>query len=250
MSLNISTYGQGKPLVFFHGFGCSGPIFSTLVSRLSKDYTLYFVDLPGFGKSPILEWAAFKNTLLAQLPLEFTLIGWSMGGLYATRLAVEEPGRLTHLVNIASSPRFIQDEAWPGIERTAFDAFATSVKANAKLALSQFMQRMVPTWEDLSSIVGDCPPSEAGLVSGLEALLYWDLREKMVRLTLPVCYMFGRFDTIVPRSTLVQMQTNYPQFEYVFFSKAAHAPFLSHQDQFVSALHDFLHPPLPRGNRR
>ena len=241
MSLNISTYGQGKPLVFFHGFGCSGHIFSSLVSRLSKDYKLYFVDLPGFGKSPIVEWAVFKNTLLAQLPKKFTLLGWSMGGLYATRLAVEAPERLTHLVNIASSPRFIQDEGWPGIERTAFDAFASSVKVNSKLALSQFMQRMVPGSEDLSTIVSEGSPSEEGLVSGLEALLHWDLREKILSLTLPVCYMFGRFDTIVPRSTLLQMQMSYPQFEYLFFSKAAHVPFLSHEDQFVSALQDFFH---------
>lgn len=70
---------------------------------------MYLVDLPGFGNSGLVGWEDFKKCLLRYLPQEFALIGWSLGGLYATRLALETD-RCSHLLNIAASPCFIKKE--------------------------------------------------------------------------------------------------------------------------------------------
>jgi len=173
------------------------------------------------------------------LPASFAVIGWSMGGMFATRLAIEEPHRVTHLVNIASSPRFIADGDWPGVDREIFATFYDGLVTDPEKTLSQFIQ--LQRQGHLSSYaVAHRRPSLVGLREGLDILVNWDLRQPLYELRQPVCYMFGRLDTITSRQILPTMQTSYPAFEYVLFPKAAHMPFLSHQQQFITALEGFL----------
>ena len=233
---HILVYGQGYPLVLFHGWGFDTQIWFSLLPALSSDYQVFLVDLPGFGLTKPMAWEAFKSQLLEQLPSTFSLIGWSMGGLMATRLAIEEPSRISHLVNIASSPRFIQEPGWPGIDQTIFNAFHQELAINPGRTLNQFIQLQL---QGQSRALGHLPSSE-GLQLGLELLMASDLRTALKTLKLPVCYMFGRLDTIVPRRTQAIMLEHYPNIHYVIFSKAAHAPFLSHPDEFMTALEGFL----------
>lgn len=43
--------GRGPDLVLLHGWGCDGKIFSGIVSELMQYFTIYNIDLPGFGNS-------------------------------------------------------------------------------------------------------------------------------------------------------------------------------------------------------
>lgn len=47
-----STFGQGKPVLYLHGWGASGEIFRPVVQRL-PDYQNITVDFAGFGQSPL-----------------------------------------------------------------------------------------------------------------------------------------------------------------------------------------------------
>ncbi len=105
MKIHFNTYGNGKALVFFHGWGFDSQIWQPLIPFLKDYYRLIFVDLPGFGHTPKMDWEFFKKSLLIQLPNQFALAGWSMGGLFSMRLAIEEPDRVVNLLNICSSPR-------------------------------------------------------------------------------------------------------------------------------------------------
>lgn len=46
----FTVSGKGKPIVFLHGWGCDGQIFSPIARRLT-DYTCYLADFDGFGAS-------------------------------------------------------------------------------------------------------------------------------------------------------------------------------------------------------
>src|SRR3990167_6159175 len=104
-----SSVATKPSLVFLHGWGFDHHIWHPLVDKMSHhDYPgdYYLVDLPGFGQSPMMDWDAFKTALMTQCPGQWILIGWSLGGLLATRLALEIPQRVTRLINVASIPRF------------------------------------------------------------------------------------------------------------------------------------------------
>lgn len=238
MTLNIKSIGSGKPLVLLHGWGFDQTVWFDLVETIKNTFTIYLVDLPGFGNSPMMDWEAFKKNLLERLPANFALLGWSMGGLYATRLAIEEENRVTHLINVASSPRFIIDREWPGIEDKILANFYKNVIKDSRQALRQFiaLQLQTSNYETRSNSL----PLKVGLEAGLKILATWDLRKQLDNLKCPTCYMFGRLDGIVPGVLRKTMQNMWPHFDYVLFNKSAHVPFISDEDLFIEELERFL----------
>ena len=43
--------GSGNPIILLHGWGASSTIFESITNILKTKYTIYTIDLPGFGKS-------------------------------------------------------------------------------------------------------------------------------------------------------------------------------------------------------
>lgn len=236
LTAHVNRCGGGVPLVLFHGWGFDSRIWHTILPTLIPRYDVYCVDLPGFGLSPFMDWEAFKSSVLSQLPAVFAVAGWSLGGLVATRFALEEPYRITHLINLASSPHFVGDSIWPGIPQTTLEVFCNRLTNAPEKVLREFMALQLPgqLGETFAS------PTIEGLQAGLDWLLTWDFRANLSSLKLPVLYLFGRLDAIIPRRTMTVMQVRYPNFQYVMVSKAAHALFLSHQDVCVTAISDFI----------
>ena len=240
MTIHIASFGQGKPIVFFHGWGFNSQIWLPLVPYLEKEYQLFLVDLPGFGSSSLLSWTSFKEELLSHLPLQFALIGWSLGGLYAMRLAIEEPNRVDSLISITSSPRFLQDDKWPGVPKQLFQQFYTNLATDFHATLSDFiaLQLKKKTQLDFSHFINFSMP--AGLKNGLDVLDSWDLREDLHRLDKPSCFIFGELDPIVPIATIQTMKQLYPHFDYLLFKRSTHMPFLLHMDLFINTINEFV----------
>lgn len=236
----IKSYGTGQSLVFFHGWGVDHQIWTTLLAELTTQYNVFLVDLPGFGRTPRMEWQAFKTNLLNQLPSTFAIVGWSMGGLFATRLVLEVPNRVTHLLNLASSPYFIRETGWPGIEPRVLTSFYKRLQRNPQKTRQDFIQLQLQSHEQFSDFDWEAFATCSGLKSGLDVLLYWDFRNELKSLSLPVAYFSGQLDSIMPVSTIQVMKTLYPSFKYVVFLKSAHVPFLSEPDLFLKRLKDFL----------
>ncbi len=232
----LTRTGQGIPLVLFHGWGFDSRVWHSILPTLATRYDVFCVDLPGFGLSPFMDWQTFKSSMLNQLPANFAVAGWSLGGLVATRLALEDPDRVTHIINIASSPHFVEDSVWPGIPQSVLSVFYNRLLDAPEQVLRDFMALQLPGQVDLAF----ASPTIEGLRTGCDWLLTWDFRDDLATLKLPILYLFGRLDTIVPRRTMAVMQERYPDFQYVMVSKAAHALFISHQDVCVKAIFDFL----------
>src|SRR5690349_13555733 len=97
--VRYQVLGSGEPLVLVHGLAGSTAWWSRNVHVFSRCYTVYLVDLPGFGamykyadqfsihKAP--EWL---RALLAALRIERAyIVGHSMGGLIAALFAARWP---------------------------------------------------------------------------------------------------------------------------------------------------------------
>lgn len=234
MNVHLTSHGQGQALVFFHGWGFDSHVWLSLIPALKSSYQLILVDLPGFGLSDSMDWPVFKRELLRQLPAVFALVGWSLGGLYAMRLAIEAPKRVSALINVASSPRFIGDDVWPGVSRQIFTDFHANLTSDPQKTLRDFVRLQAKRNVD-DFVFGDTP-SQSALSSGLHILDSWDLRDTLKDLKVPTSFFFGRLDPITPVKTMRVMQEQFPYFNYVLFNKAAHMPFISHPDEFIDAL--------------
>lgn len=238
MNVHLTKHGSGMPLVFFHGWGFDSQIWHSLIPYLAHKVQLILVDLPGFGASCAMNWSLFSAHLLEQLPQRFALVGWSMGGLYATELAIQQPLRVRALFNVASSPRFIKADDWPGVTQTVFDHFYHNLARDRQATINDFIALQMP--KKSAEVYNGHLPSLTALKVGLDVLADWDLRSQLAHLSIPVSYMFGRLDRIVPIDTLQIMQQRYPQFNYLFLHHAGHMPFLCHPELFAKELLEFI----------
>ncbi len=112
---NLQIYykvsGSGEPIVLLHGWGRSGDCFSKIQEHLSDKFTIYALDLPGFGLStmPAEIWGSadyanlvglFINELQIVNPI---LVGHSLGGKIAINLVSKEFSAVKKLILIGSS---------------------------------------------------------------------------------------------------------------------------------------------------
>ncbi|MEO0982255.1 MAG: alpha/beta fold hydrolase [Pseudomonadota bacterium] len=140
--LKVHYRDQGSPdgpvLVMVHGFSSSLHTWEAWVDRLSDDYRLISIDLPGHGLSRVLaddppSISAFVDTVdeaTARLEAEtFTLAGNSMGGATAWNFALVHPDRLDGLVLVAASgwPDEADDDDSPLIFRLLANPIARTV---------------------------------------------------------------------------------------------------------------------------
>lgn len=238
MTVYIHRQGMGEPLLLLHGWGFNHQIWGSWASLLASQYQVYLVDLPGFGATPNMNWEYFKASLLNQLPERVVLIGWSLGGLIAMRLALEEASRVSRVIHIASTPRFVREAHWPGVDDHTFQLFYEQLQTHPKLTLERFVALQVQNSSCLLHALTPFPDCLA-LQKSLLWLRHWDFRNDLVSFDKPMLYVFGRADRIIPRQTMSVMQQQYPQFQYEMLS-AAHAPFLSHPEVMKHLVERFL----------
>ena len=112
--LNAITIGDGaEPLVFLHGLFGQGKNFGTVAKMLSGEATCLLVDLPDHGRSPWtdrLDYGLFADLVAEDLVERgadrhpVTLLGHSMGGRVAMRLALQHPRLICRLVVEDTAP--------------------------------------------------------------------------------------------------------------------------------------------------
>jgi pimeloyl-ACP methyl ester carboxylesterase len=96
--------GSGKTLVLLHGSTIGWGMWFKIVSELSKVFTVYAFDLPGAGRSSLVDMQKLDPTrdyvdvlrqCLEQLDLSGYVVGSSIGGWVAMELARCIPERIT-----------------------------------------------------------------------------------------------------------------------------------------------------------
>ena len=148
MLLHHLDQGQGRPLVILHGLFGTLDNWQTLARRWATEAGLRVVsvDLRNHGRSfhsPEHSYALMAQDVLAlfdhlQLGADTTLLGHSMGGKVAMRLALDHPARLARLVVVDISPRFSnmqhQDDVLTGLHAVNLESISNRQEADAALA--------------------------------------------------------------------------------------------------------------------
>ncbi|HHK9554390.1 pimeloyl-ACP methyl ester esterase BioH [Enterobacter sichuanensis] len=242
------TAGTGNcHLVLLHGWGLNAEVWHCISEELASHFTLHLVDLPGFGRSRgfgAMSLDDMARQVLDAAPQNAIWLGWSLGGLVASQIALSQPERVKALVTVASSPCFSAQEAWPGIKPDVLASFQQQLSEDFQRTVERFLALQTMGTETarqdartLKQTVLSLPMPEVEVLNGgLEILKTVDLREPLASLAMPHLRIYGYLDGLVPRKVVPLLDALWPESESQVIAKAAHAPFISHPVEFCSAL--------------
>jgi len=250
MSLHVETIGRGPDLVMLHGWGLHGGVWGPLAEQLTEHFTLHLVDLPGHGHSrehALGDVDGIAQEISALLPREYSLAGWSLGGLVAMRIALQAPPK--HLILLATTPCFVTRSDWAtAMQPAVLEDFARRLGNDYRATLNNFLALQVlhdsaarATLRQLMQALflrGEPHPDVLGM--GLDLLASTDLRGDVSRIDAPTLVLHGDRDTLTPVGAGRWLAGNISGAHYIELSGAAHAPFLSHRDAVAEAMLQFL----------
>ncbi len=201
MLWHSTTNNSKQPLVLIHGWGFNADIFQSIISNLEQKYKVILFDLPGFGRSDFLkgglnEWL---DIIVKIIPLNSIIVGWSLGGLVAIKIA--EIITTKKLILLASSPCFVRKKDWQyGISTDNFIQFAKELNINAIKTLQNFASLQTKNKQYLNTInrnIAKYKISTKALNQGLDILLTNDLRDNFINLKCQKQGILGKYDTLV-----------------------------------------------------
>lgn len=154
VKLSYFVAGQGPPVTLLHGFTQSGRSWRELISRMPEGWTWIVPDLRGHGETQTRHDApcsmaactADLEKLWDELGVERThLVGYSMGGRLALRVAARRPQRVLSLLTIG---------AHAGLDEEARDGRRRGDEALAERIEQEGLEAFVDYWGSLPLFAG------------------------------------------------------------------------------------------------
>jgi 4,5:9,10-diseco-3-hydroxy-5,9,17-trioxoandrosta-1(10),2-diene-4-oate hydrolase len=263
--------GAGRPLVLLHGDGESAFDWSWTLPALARTRRVYAPDLPGSGENA-KPAADYSPAFLERFAASFldaagigraAVVGSSLGGLVALRLALSEPTRVSALVLVASSGLGravnlgLSALVVPGYGDLAVGWAGTSAGAaqrargRARLLFAR-PGRAPKAWVSEQYRLARTPGFLAAQLAALRAELdplgqREVLLDKLPNLTMPTLVVWGERDRILPVWQARVALARLPQGSIEIIPDCGHLPHVEWPDRFVRALDGFLGDEEARG---
>lgn len=247
--LFIESRGQGPNLVLLHGWGLNSGVWEPISHLLEAHFRVTYIDLPGFGRNASIlpddyTLTSITSMVKACLPDKCSLLGWSMGGLVAQQLAIEDENTIEKLLLLATSPKFTVTPNWFGIKEEVLSAFEQQLERDYSKTLDRFMAIQALGSEtarnDIKTIkthINQYPiPDDLALRGGLKLLASTDLRMQLGKIKVETHRLYGRLDSLVPVKAIPLISNAHPNSQNYIFAHASHAPFISHPSEFAECL--------------
>ena len=248
------AFGSGKPVMLVHGFGETGDVWSNQVDFLKDKFQLIVPDLPGSGRSEMIDdmsmegmAEALKDILDKEVELpggEVSLVGHSMGG-YITLAFVEKYESLLHSFGLFHSTAFPDSEekkaarqksiefikehgAFEFLKTSTPNLFAPRSKEKTPDMVNKFVQ----------SLSGFTPEA---LISYYEAMMKRPDRTQVLKnAKIPLLLVLGQHDTAVPIEDGLKQCSMADKTYFHLLHESGHMGMFEEVDKSNRLLEDFL----------
>lgn len=250
IAMHYAEAGQGAPLLLLHGLGGSHEMWLPVIPELARSYRVIAGDHRGHGASHKPrgqytirlfsdDWRAVMDALRID---RAHILGLSMGGAIAMRLAVEAPQRVRALVLVDTwahpHPDFLA-MLHQRLEKLASGDLA----GYAEVAIPQvysprFVQANPQAIADYRARVGKANPDS--LRSAVGACMSHDMQGALARIQAPTLVIVGSQDGLVPPFHSEYIQRAIPKASLTVIEGSGHIPHLEAPERFLKVVREFL----------
>jgi pimeloyl-ACP methyl ester carboxylesterase len=159
IDLYYETHGAGRPMVLLHGGLGSGEMFGPILPTLAARHRVIAVDLQGHGRTADIDrpldvrlMAGDIAALIDHLGLDKPdVVGYSLGGGVALRLAIQHPEKVGKLVSASAHLR--RDAIYPEMLAQQGQVSAAAAEFMKDTPMYELYQRVAPRPEDFARLL-------------------------------------------------------------------------------------------------
>ena len=255
LRLHYIEAGEGEPVVFIHGSGPGASGHSNFKQNYpvfeSAGYRVIVPDLPGYGASDKPETAYtldfFVNALSGLLDAldiqRCVLVGNSLGGAIALKMALDQPKRVSRLVLMAPGGLMEKEQYYlqmEGIQKMG------AAFANGELNDADGMRRLLSLQLFDASLISDETVTERVAVVKeqprcvLTTMQVPNMAARLGELSCPILGFWGMNDKFCPSSGAQTMLEACRNIRFVMLSECGHWVMVEHRELFNRTCLDFL----------
>lgn len=249
--VHYTAHGEGAPLVLLHANPGDSRDFEAVIPALACTHRVLALDWPGYGASDLpADPGAAHVMFFHQVLREFLnalalpsalLIGNSVGGNVAVRLAAESPGRVRGLVLVAPGG-FTPHNAFT----RAFCALQGSqLSLSPALFARMYLRRRTPTTEAMLERAATMQAQDGSKT--LNRALWRsfgrsenDLRAMALKIHCPVLLLFGERDPAIPARRDGRVAAACLSSARMVTLPCGHAPFAEMPQLFLEHVQPFV----------
>lgn len=247
----------GKPvLVLIHGYLSSCFSFRFLIPLLKDHYTLFSLDLPGFGQSEKSKTFLYSLNNYGQLIIEFlqrlnieeaVLVGHSMGGQIALQAARLQPERVSKVIGLAAAGYMGPvKRSIVLLSYLPFFHYILRLYFNKKDVVTNFLEvthdRRIITEEMMEGYL--TPLKEKAFYKSFVRFIRdreGDLPSELLNtISQPVLLLWGREDRIVPLAIGERFKNDLPHATLTVYDETGHLLPEEKPDEVALAIEHFL----------
>jgi len=245
---NQPSFKDSDAIIFLHGYTDSWRSFECNLPLLSNKFRILAIDQRGHGNSARssccytqTDFAADIDAFMAALEIEkATLVGHSMGGFIAHKVAVDYPQRVQRLVIIGAAPTAVGNLVLENFNNTVQDLidpidpdFVRDFQASTfyKPIPSMFLDTAVSESLKVPSIIWK--QTLAGLIVENHA-------SQLSKIKVPTLILWGDRDDIVTLQEQKALQTQIPNSTLKIYRETGHGLHVESPRRFVRDLYRFM----------
>lgn len=253
-AVHYEVFGKGRPVLFLHGWLGSWRYWLPSMEVASTHFRTYAFDLIGFGDThqrniepSISAYAEQVIRFLDELGIEqVALVGHSMGGMVALKIAIEHPDRIERVSTVGAP--IVGSSLAPLLKLTAFRPIARGMDALPSLTKWLFRYFLAEADEQamLEILEDSVKPTADSIRASVRSMMRTDLRPDLARLRVPSLVLHGTHDDIVMPTQIEvirrAMHTS-PYLRQFSIEGSRHFPWVDQPDLFHDQLITFLRTP-------
>jgi pimeloyl-ACP methyl ester carboxylesterase len=235
--------GSGAPLLYLHGEHDAGD-WPDALQRLAGSFDVIAPDHPGFGGSDLPGWlddtddfVCFYLDLLDELGLTGVhLVGSSIGGWVAAKLAACNATRLRSLTLVAAAGLYVDDTPPGDIFIWSPDELIGNLYHDQKIAAAEIAKSRAG--EDLDLVLKN---RFAAARLGWQPRLHDpDLHKWLHRITLPTLILWGQEDRVLPPTYAAAYAERIAGSRKLILPDCGHLPHRERPAETAAAITKFL----------